>query len=52
MSMEDKDKPSVEEAALEDELYGDQNTAPNTLTQPSIGVQAAIVARLLANQEE
>lgn len=43
--------PSKEESSLEDELYGDENTAPNTLVQPSIGVQAAIIKRLVENQD-
>ncbi len=40
-----------EESSLEEELYGDENTAPNTFAQPSIGVQAAIIKRLIETQE-
>jgi hypothetical protein len=46
--MENENK---EESSLDDELYGDGNTAPNTFSQPSIGVQASIIARLLDTQE-
>lgn len=41
------ERKNVEEATLEEELYGDGNTSPNTFTQPSMGVQASIVARIL-----
>lgn len=46
------DKPNKEEATLEDELYGDKHTAPNTFAQPSIGVQASIVTRILDDTQE
>lgn len=46
------EKPNKEESSLEEELYGDENTAPNTFAQPSVTVQAAIVARLLDTQED
>jgi hypothetical protein len=39
--------PKMEESSLEEDLFGDSVTAPNTLSQPSIGVQAAIIKRLL-----
>lgn len=45
------ENPKKEESSLEEELYGDKNTAPNTLAQPSIGVQAAIIKRLIETQE-
>lgn len=48
--MEDE-KPKKEESSLDEELYGDKNTAPNTFAQPSIGVQAAIINRLLDTQD-
>jgi hypothetical protein len=48
--MEDENTKK-EESSLEEELYGDKNTAPNTFAQPSMGVQAAIIKRLLESQE-
>jgi hypothetical protein len=50
--IEMQDEPKKEESSLEDEIYGDERTAPNTFAQPSIGVQAAIIARLLDTQEK
>jgi hypothetical protein len=47
-----EDAPKKEESSLEDEIYGDERTAPNTFAQPSIGVQAAIISRLLDTQDE
>lgn len=41
---------SEQDASLEDELYGSDNTNPNALAQPSIGVQASIIARLLLEE--
>jgi hypothetical protein len=49
--MENESK-TKEESSLEDELYGDKHTAPNTLSQPSIGVQASIVKRLLEDEQD
>jgi hypothetical protein len=49
--IEMEDEPNKEESSLGDELYGDERTAPNTLAQPSIGVQAAIIKRLIETQE-
>lgn len=46
------DKPNKEEATLEGELYGDDHTAPNTFAQPSVGVQASIITRILADTQE
>jgi hypothetical protein len=48
--MEDE-TPKKEESSLEEELYGDKHTAPNTFAQPSMGVQASIIQRLLETQE-
>jgi hypothetical protein len=48
--IEMEEPPKKEESSLEDELYGDDNTAPNTFAQPSIGVQASIIKRLLEDQ--
>lgn len=47
----ENEEPKKEESSLEDELYGDKRTAPNTFAQPSIGVQASIIKRLLDTQE-
>jgi hypothetical protein len=46
------ENPKKEESSLEEELYGDEHTAPNTFAQPSIGVQAAIIKRLLEDTQE
>jgi hypothetical protein len=48
----ENEQPKNEESSLEDELYGDKETAPNTFAQPSIGVQASIIARILNDTQE
>jgi hypothetical protein len=48
----EREKTKKEESSLEEELYGDDHTAPNTFAQPSMGVQAAIISRLLEDTQE
>ncbi len=47
-----EEAPKKEESSLGDELYGDENTSPNTLAQPSMGVQASIIKRLIETGEK
>ncbi len=47
-----EEAPKKEESSLGDELYGDENTSPNTLAQPSMGVQGAIIKRLIETRDQ
>lgn len=37
---------------IEEDLFGSENTAPNTLIQPGVAVSASAIKRILASLED